>query len=138
MKLVVADASFCGAWILEDEQSVKAEALLARLQDGTMTLRLPCLWQYEMMNLLRSATRRKRLDRKTAVLALHVLAELPGLEFDSPDHTARVSTLSLAWKHDLSSYDAAYLELAMRFRAPLYTADKQLAAAALAEGLSER
>ena len=45
------------------------------------------------------------------------------------------STLVLARKHRLSSYDAAYLELAMRLQLPLATLDRALAAAGRAEGL---
>ena len=41
----------------------------------------------------------------------------------------------LARKHRLSSYDAAYLELAMRLQLPLATLDRALAAAGRAEGL---
>jgi predicted nucleic acid-binding protein len=43
--------------------------------------------------------------------------------------------LELARKHQLTFYDAAYLELAARERLPLATLDKQLAGAARLEGI---
>jgi len=44
-------------------------------------------------------------------------------------------TLSLAREHNLSSYDAAYLELAMRLAVPLATQDKKLLVAAQNSGV---
>jgi predicted nucleic acid-binding protein len=43
----------------------------------------------------------------------------------------------LAARHALSAYDAAYLELALRRRLPLATADKALLAAMLASGVEK-
>ena len=42
--------------------------------------------------------------------------------------------LTLARKHRITAYDAAYLELALRLDAPLATLDRALASAAAAEG----
>ena len=60
MNRVVADASLCGAWILPDESSDEADALLAEIEEGTIALHIPSLWHYEMLNLIRSAHRRGR------------------------------------------------------------------------------
>jgi len=43
--------------------------------------------------------------------------------------------VDLAMKHDLTAYDAAYLDLALRERLPLATLDRKLAAAARAENV---
>ena len=43
--------------------------------------------------------------------------------------------VDLAIKHDLTAYDAAYLDLALRERLPLATLDKKLAVAARGEGV---
>jgi len=45
-------------------------------------------------------------------------------------------TLGLARAHNLSAYDAAYLELAMRRGLPIATLDDKLKAAAAAVGVS--
>ena len=135
MKQVVADASLCGAWILEDESSEKAEQLLSLIIKGTMELVIPSLWHYEMNNLIRSAHRRKRLSEENAREALEALNQVPLSVEDLPEGPARKRILHLALQFDLSSYDAAYLELADRHKIPLHTADTKLQAAAKQLGL---
>lgn len=126
MNIVVADASFCGAWILPDEVSAAAEDLLEKVLRGTVELRMPSLWSYEMANLLKSACRRGRLSRKAVRDAAEALGHVPVRFMDVPNAASRIRILEIALKHDLSAYDAAYLELAQRFKAPLRTADKNL------------
>jgi predicted nucleic acid-binding protein len=48
---------------------------------------------------------------------------------------AWAKTLDLAQQHDLSTYDAAYLELALRRQLPLATPDRPLIAAAQRAGV---
>lgn len=130
MKQIVADASFCGAWVLTDESSGAAESLLARIISGSVQLVVPALWHYEMLNLLRSAVRRKRLATKDLDLTVESLERVPMTLEDLPGAPARRRILHLAMQFDLSSYDAAYLELADRFKISLQTNDAKLAAAA--------
>lgn len=134
MTIIVADACFCGAWIFPDEATAAADALLDGLVNGTCELRIPALWHYEMANMLRSAVRRGRLDVATALAAEQTLCKVPISRVDSPDSNARTRMLTLANRCNLSAYDAAYLELALRFRVQLYTNDRHLRQAALASG----
>lgn len=126
MNIVVADASFCAAWILPDEKSAVAERILEKILSGQVELRVPALWSYEMSNLLRSAYRRGRLKRKDLFLALETLANVPLRVFDVPDSATQSRILELALIHNLSAYDAAYLELAKRFKVELHSCDHQL------------
>ena len=135
MKQVVADASLCGAWILSDEFSERAERLLTQIVKGSLGLVVPALWHYEMNNLLRSAQRRKRLSEEDAREALETLNQVPLVIEDLPEGPARKRILHLAIQFDLSSYDAAYLELADRHKIPLLTTDTKLQAAAKQLGL---
>jgi predicted nucleic acid-binding protein len=130
VKQIVADASFCGAWVLTDESSGAAESLLARIISGSVQLVVPALWHYEMLNLLRSAVRRKRLAKEDLDLTVEALERVPMTLEDLPGAPARRRILHLAMQFDLSSYDAAYLELADRFKISLQTNDAKLAAAA--------
>jgi predicted nucleic acid-binding protein len=130
LKQIVADASFCGAWVLTDESSGAAESLLARIISGSVQLVVPALWHYEMLNLLRSAVRRKRLVMEDLDLTVESLERVPMTLEDLPGAPARRRILHLAMQFDLSSYDAAYLELADRFKISLQTNDAKLAAAA--------
>ena len=135
MKKVVADASFCGAWILPDESSGAAERLLTRAISGAIELVVPALWHYEMLNLLRSAVRRKRLATAEMDLAVEALERVPMTLEDLPGAPARRRILHLAMQFELSAYDAAYLELADRFKIALQTNDAKLKAAAKQLGL---
>lgn len=135
MKKVVADASFCGAWILPDESSGAAERLLMRAISGAIELVVPALWHYEMLNLLRSAVRRKRLATAEMDLAVEALERVPMTLEDLPGAPARRRILHLAMQFELSAYDAAYLELADRFKIALQTNDAKLKAAAKQLGL---
>jgi len=130
VKQIVADASFCGAWVLADESSGAAESLLARIISGSVQLVVPALWHYEMLNLLRSAVRRKRLAKEDLDPTVEALERVPMTLEDLPGAPARRRILHLAMQFDLSSYDAAYLELADRFKIALQTNDAKLAAAA--------
>ncbi len=135
MKQVVADASFCGAWILTDESSGEAERLLGRIISGSVQLVVPALWHYEMLNLLRSAVRRRRLAPGDLELAAETLERVPMTLEDLPGAPARRRILHLAAQFDLSAYDAAYLELADRFKVGLQTNDAKLKIAVKQLGL---
>ena len=80
--------------------------------------------------------RRRRLDAHRRAALVAFLRELP-ISLDG--HTAEQawSTIAaLAERRRLTLYDAAYLELAQRRRLPLATLDRELAAAAGAEGVA--
>lgn len=135
MKRVIADASFCAAWILEDESSIGAEALLQSVLEKQFVLVVPALWYYEMYNLLVSACRRRRLSTEDAAMAAEVLGRVPIETVEIPTADSSRDTFELALQYGLSVYDAAYLELSKRLQAPLCTLDMGLEKAALAEGI---
>jgi predicted nucleic acid-binding protein len=133
VKRLVADASFCGAWILPDEVSDAAVAMLEEIEAGQLELLVPCLWLYEMGNLLKSACRRGRLTKAAARSAQGLLGQVPLGMCDVPSAESGKSILELAFKHDLSVYDSSYLELARRLKVPLRTHDAKLRKAAAEE-----
>lgn len=99
---------------------------------------MPSLWHYEMNNLLRSAHKRRRLSEADAREALETLNQVPLTIEDLPEGPAKKRILHLALQFDLSSFDAAYLELADRHKIPLHTADTKLNAAARQLGLAPK
>lgn len=133
MNRVVADASFCGAWILPDEATEAAVTLLEEIQNGQVELVVPSLWVYEMSNLLKSACRRGRLTKAAALSAQQLLSQIPLGLCDVPSAETRKAILALALNHELSAYDASYLELARRLKVPLRTHDAKLIEAASIE-----
>ena len=126
MKKIVADTSFCGAWIFQDEATGVAEELLEELITGSAQLIVPSLWHYEMANMLRSGYRRKRLNKTSLGAAEKALSLVPVHEVDVPRQGDLRKLIEVANRYDLSVYDAAYLELSNRLKVPLMTTDKKL------------
>jgi predicted nucleic acid-binding protein len=127
----VVDASVTAAWILPDE----AHPMADECQEGLAVDHaiVPAIWWFEVRNLLLMSERRGRLDRNASSRALELLSTYPIVQDQLPDE---VALLDLARKHSLTSYDAAYLELAIRTKAPLSTLDKRLAMAAASENVA--
>lgn len=124
----VVDASVALAWYFPDEATKKTDDL--REQLVTDAVHVPAHWPLEVTNALLAAKRRGRIKPRELKSILGDLCQLPD-EVDA--HTERMawsSTVELAEKHGLTTYDAAYLELAIRKSLPLATLDKALAAAA--------
>ena len=126
----VVDASVAVAWALKDEDHPDAIAAIERLM--TDQAFVPILWWYELRNVLVVNERRGRIAPAETELFLRDLASVK-IIFDTATDQAPV--LALAWRHRLTFYDAAYLELALRLPAPLATLDGALAAAARAENV---
>ena len=129
----VLDASVTLAWCFHDERTAETAALLEQLE--TEQAFVPGLWTLEIGNILLSACRRKRITYASATEFLGVLKDL-NIQID--DATAGYGfhdIFLLAHSEKLTTYDAAYLELAMRLGLPLATKDVQLSEAALRIGV---
>jgi len=128
MTHLVIDCSVTMAWCFEDEASGYADTVLERLKTQEATV--PAIWPLEVANVLLVAQRSQRLSEADSTRFLQLLGHLP-LQVDK-DSTVHVfsDVLPLAKLHDLSSYDAAYLELAVRANGALATLDKRLRTAA--------
>ena len=132
-RALVVDASVSGAWFLSDEATPYTEAALEATTDRDIWV--PGSWPLEICNLLLSAQRRRRIDDAKR---RQLVARAQALRL-RVDHEPVTMTMidELAARHALSAYDAAYLELALRRRLPLATADKALLAAMLASGVEK-
>jgi predicted nucleic acid-binding protein len=97
---------------------------------------VPSLFPLEVANVLLVAERRKRCSEAEAVRFVELLDSLPIITDDETARRALDRTYQLAREYGLTSYDAAYLELAMRLGAPLATMDRQLAEAATKAGVA--
>jgi predicted nucleic acid-binding protein len=126
----VLDNSIALAWCFEDEQTPAVMELLDRVAETGASA--PLLWPLEALNGLFVAERRRRLDRTRRSRLAAFLRDLPVmLDADTADR-AWEATARLAERFDLTTYDAAYLELAQRRRLPLASLDQDLRAAATA------
>jgi predicted nucleic acid-binding protein len=133
---VVLDASAALAWVFEREnpkEAAVANELLASLSQNSALV--PGLWHCEVANALLVGERRGVIGETDTADFSGRLNALP-IETDSVDlGLARVAILRLAREFQLSSYDASYLELAIRRGALLATFDQRLLASARAAGV---
>lgn len=121
-------------WCFENAAHPYADGILKQLAAGD-TATVPVLWFYEASAVLSRAQNNGTL---AASKAAQFIAELQSLNITAdPDSAARVFTdvhrVALAYR--LTSYDAAYLELAMRQSLPLATLDDDLIQASKAAGV---
>jgi predicted nucleic acid-binding protein len=129
--LYVVDCSVSIAWLLEEQADDYTEAALDALASGHAVA--PRWWNVEVVNVLLTLERRKRITTGKAVELLRRLQNLP---IRLRDSTASAFELhALAAQHQLTSYDALYLEAALADGLPLATRDKALQQAANACGV---
>ena len=125
---LVVDNSIVMAWFFDDEEDSYARGVLAYLQRGKAVQ--PSVWPLELGNALVVAERRNRLGREHIDQFVRRLEKLSmNVEFE-PAGRAIGEILALAREHQLFTYDASYLDLAMRQGLPLATLDKSLRRAA--------
>lgn len=117
----VLDSSVALAWLLQDEVNERTDALANRLEQENA--HVPSIWPLEVGNALMSALHRKRISHAEFDRCVSALSDLP-IEVDTTAGLPGV--LLLAQRFGLTSYDAAYLELAQRRGFPLATLDEKL------------
>jgi predicted nucleic acid-binding protein len=127
----VVDASFAASWFLPDEANPATTALAS--QAAREAPIVPSLFLHEMRSLFVMAARRGRGSKDHMLQQLDTVEKLYGKHAGAGDGLA---IARLAFKHNLTSYDATYLALALDKGLPLATLDKPLAAAAKAEGVT--
>ena len=134
-KRFVLDASVSVAWCFPEESAPYAEGVLDLLSQGIEAL-TPAIWPFELANALLAGERRKRLTVAQVTSVLQRIADLP-ITVDSL-RVDRVfgQVLSVARQEQLTEYDAAYLELALREALPLATLDQGLRRAAQNAGIA--
>ena len=135
MNSFVLDASATLAWCFEDEKTAPAASVLERLRDQEALV--PPLWLLELANGLVVAERRGRITRAESTRFLGLVGELPVRIDQTTTLDLASSVMELARQYDLSAYDAAYLELALRLGQPLATIDERLRSAADRAGVGD-
>ena len=132
MTRIVVDASITAAIILLDEATERDDAVRTAFPDAA--LHVPAHWATEVASLISKAERRERitceernahLNEAGAILATGTIAQ-PALSR---------ATIDSAVQKNLTAYDAAYLELALRLGASLASNDGDLNDAARARGV---
>lgn len=134
MDAFVLDVSACMPWVCEDETTPASEEMLEWAMDGS-ALHVPSLWTWEILNTVAVVIKRRRITADRGREFLEQLAKF-NITVDQAPPIADFPRLhSLASLHQLTAYDVAYLDLAIRLSLPLATRDDDLMKAARAEGV---
>jgi len=120
----VLDSSVALSWVLPDEQPSRVDALCDRLIEEPAVV--PAIWVLEVGNVLLTAARRDRITTAELERLAALLSGLP-IETDTDGIAHGLDqVLTIARDNALTTYDAAYLELAQRRSLPLATLDRRL------------
>lgn len=133
MNRIVLDASAALAWCFREEAQDYPAILRQHL--GSAQAVVPGIWPLEIANSIAAALRRKKIEPAEVTRFLAIIEELGVLIDPLTAEKALKETLAIATERDLTAYDAAYLELAMREGAQLATLDGDLRRAATEAGV---
>lgn len=120
----VVDCSMAMAWLFDDQATPATEAVLNRLANQTALV--PALWFLEITNVLALAERKGRITQAQSDAFISDLGKLIIERDDEAADRAFTHLLTLCRTRRLTSYDAIYLDLAVRRNLPLATLDEQL------------
>ena len=124
----IVDCSVAMTWLFNDEATDKTTELLGRL--ATETALVPDWWYVEVTNVLAMAERRGRIKPAQSAAFISDLDKLDIQRDDLGPARSFAHLLPLCRTHQLTSYDALYLDLALRAALPLATLDEALRKAA--------
>lgn len=133
----VLDNSVVMRWLLKDgsvERLAYADKVLGLLMQDDAQAVVPGVWPLEVANVIVKAQAKGLLSEARATAFIGLLDDM-GIRVDSSTaERALKDTLQLARRFKLSSYDASYLELALREGLQLATLDADLHSAMLQTG----
>lgn len=128
---LIPDASAIISLAFDDEDGTYARAVVEAIAVDQAIV--PTLFWFEVRNTLLMGERR---NRSTSEQTTAFLADLDMLPFEIDSRPREAAVFGLARRHDLTIYDAAYLELAQRKSLPLATVDRALIRAAAAASVA--
>ncbi len=127
---IVLDASMALSWIFErpkKKEELCSSKVLTVLSDAEIYV--PSLWHTEITNGLLMAEKRKIITEAQVIDYLYKISGLPIMTDETSASHRREMIMILAREHSLTTYDASYLDLALRHQAILATFDAPLAKA---------
>jgi predicted nucleic acid-binding protein len=126
MNLVI-DCSFIMTSILPDELQLKVDEVYNQISNNVFNVYVPSVFYLECNNVLLSSLKKQRINNSDYEEYLQILNHLP-VTIDKFCSTSEslYSIGRIATAYNLTSYDSAYLELALRLEAKIATLDKEL------------
>ena len=131
---LVLDASVALTWCFKNEATAAADRVLGRLAAEAASV--PAIWHLDIANVLALSERRRRITPADTAEFIALLETLEIVVDEETPSRAFGRVLDLAREERLTTYDAAYLELAMRLGVPLASKDADLCDAAERLGVS--
>jgi predicted nucleic acid-binding protein len=125
---LVLDCSVAVAWCFSDESTPETSRILDRM--AAEAALVPGQWFLEVANVLAMAERRKRISPEDSTQFVQLLSLLDIQVDEEVSGRAFDHLLPLCRSQGLTSYDAAYLDLALRCELPLASLDDALRQAA--------
>jgi predicted nucleic acid-binding protein len=132
--IYVFDSSFVGALVIPDEKNPKASELQKSIREDE-DIFVPRLLWYEVANVFKNLIRRRRFTAGEVIQFFPLVAAIRLIEDSEMGINYSEKLLRFCNEYNLSSYDAAYLELAERKKAVLCTLDEGLRTAAKKRGV---
>jgi len=123
---VVMDASAFLALVLSEDRGEEVEHVLADIITRNGQVLVPPLFWYEVMNGLVMAVRRERITTTDLRAIESDMNRLPFSPDQNPSAFIRRRIREYTLEHDLSFFDASYLELVSRYSVSLLTMDRHL------------
>lgn len=130
--MVVLDASIVIAWAYREEGE-RLDALIRHVAAEFASV--PAHWVLEVTNTLLQSERGGRLSKRQRLEIADHIRTLPIRQDVETPLRGWHETTALAEQYGLTTYDAAYLELALRLQLPLATLDRDLSRAAREAGV---
>jgi predicted nucleic acid-binding protein len=121
---VVVDASIALSWCFREEAAPATDAIYGRVRDTGAIV--PGIWHLELGNALLQAEKRGRITEGSVSGRLELFRQLPIVTDAETTARAWHETLVLAKAEGLTTYDACYLELALRLGVTLASKDDAL------------
>lgn len=121
MSIDIIDASFAIKWLIPEEGTDKALAVL----DNLKRFLVPDLFLIESDSIVTKKVRRRELDVSDAAKLQHKIRQFPYVIIPYGDISK--FSLELSCTMAISHYDACYLAVAIEYEAVLYTADVRMA-----------
>jgi predicted nucleic acid-binding protein len=135
MAVFVLDASIAVSWCFPGDPAEDTLYSVTSWLCLQSTIIVPEIWAFEVANsIFVSFTKRKRITEQQIEEYLQRLKALP-ISAEVRDLWSTVDLESASRRWNLTSYDAAYLDLAIRKGLPLATTDDGLKTAAVAKGI---
>ncbi len=125
-KTVVVDANIVLKWVLNEDDTSNAIALLAEWKRERTIVLAPSLLIYEASNILHREMRAKKISNDTAQSGINMILRTVVL-ISSNEPTLYLRAMALSERFGLpATYDTQYLSLAEYEECELWTADTKM------------